>query len=359
MSGYGAPIEIRELPIPGELEPGAILVKTAAATMCGSDVHAWSGSVKGVSGQQLPAVLGHEMSGIIVKLGPGVTTDSVGQSIREGDLLMWENGACGKCYNCSVMGHRAFCTNRKSYSWAKCEEFPFLVGAFAEYIYVFPESGRLRVPDGLPPAWVAAATCALRTVMHGYERLGKVDFHQWAVVQGAGPLGLFMTAILNHAGVENIVVVDAVEQRLALARKWGARHTISMAELPAQSDRIQALNDLTHGRGADVLVQVANGSTAFVEGVAMAAKNARYLSIGIGSPATPFNSDLLTMKGVTVIGSVGAEIRHYYKGLQFMHSTRGRYNYDEMFTNRYRLDQINECLASFKAGKEIKPIITF
>ena len=77
---YKEPLELRDIPIPHEIEPGAMLVKTEVASICGSDVHLWQGSLGISSRIPLPIILGHEMMGRVVRLGPGVTTDTVGQA---------------------------------------------------------------------------------------------------------------------------------------------------------------------------------------------------------------------------------------------------------------------------------------
>ena len=225
---FKAPVEIREIPIPDELEPGAILVKTAAATICGSDIHIMDGELAHFYGDMLPLILGHEMVGTIVKLGPGVAKDAVGQPLKEGDRIVWEMATCDSCLNCVVLGQRTLCQNRKGYGTTKCDKFPYLLGTFSEYIYVYPAARRLRVPDELPSTWVAPMTCAMRTMMHAFERLGPVGPWQTVVIQGAGPLGLYMTAILDNAGAGNIIVVGAPRNRLDLAAKWGAKRVISV-----------------------------------------------------------------------------------------------------------------------------------
>ena len=179
---YGKPIEIRELPVPreDELEPGALLVRVDVASICGSDVHQWDGMTQALAPAQLPIVLGHEMMGTVVAFGPGPREDSIGQPLKEGDRLLWTHVYCGQCQECRVQHTPTLCRRKKQYMRTNCERFPYLVGGFAQYCYVFPPSGRVRIPDGVPDGVASAASCALRTVIHAFDRVGRVEPHQRA-----------------------------------------------------------------------------------------------------------------------------------------------------------------------------------
>ncbi len=157
---YGKPIEIRELPVPreDELEPGALLVRVDVASICGSDVHQWDGMTQALAPAQLPIVLGHEMMGTVVTFGPGPREDSIGQPLKEGDRLLWKHVYCGQCHECRVQHTPTLCRRKKQYMRTNCERFPYLVGGFAQYCYVFPPSGRVRIPDDVPDGVAAAAS---------------------------------------------------------------------------------------------------------------------------------------------------------------------------------------------------------
>ena len=116
-----------------------------------------------------------------------VSADSIGQSLRTGDRIVWTHGFCGQCVNCVIEHQPTLCTNRRGYMSAKCTEYPFLTGGFAEYCYVYPTSGRIRVPDEILDPVASAASCALRTVMQGFDRLGGLDDRHHVVIQGSGP----------------------------------------------------------------------------------------------------------------------------------------------------------------------------
>ena len=141
--------EMTELPTP-EVEPGGLLVKITSAGICGSDLHYWRGEMKPiVSGQPGPVILGHEMAGVVHSLGRGVTTDSMGRPLKEGDRIAYAYFyPCRRCYVC-LRGEPNNCPDRFRFR-ASIEEYPYCSGGFAEYYYLNPGHYVFKVPDELP-----------------------------------------------------------------------------------------------------------------------------------------------------------------------------------------------------------------
>jgi L-iditol 2-dehydrogenase len=357
---YAKPIEIRELPVPQEteLEPGALLVRIDVASICGSDVHQWSGMAQALVPSSLPCILGHEMMGTVVAFGPGPREDSIGQPLAEGDRLLWTHVYCGQCHECRVLHMPTMCRRKKQYMRTNCETFPYLVGGFAEYCYVFPASGRVRIPDGVPDGVASAASCALRTVIHAFERVGRIEPHQRVVIQGAGPLGLFATALAHHSGVRDLIVVGAPEARLALARRWGATATVSVEELSTPEARLARVREVTGGLGADLVFEMSGAPYAFAEGVDFLRPGGRYAVVGqLGGPLTPVQAALFVRKQATIFGVQSADIGQFWKALDFVRRTSERYDFEAMLTTRYPLDQINDAIQNMRAFREIKPLV--
>ena len=356
---YREPLEIREVPIPQEIEPGAMLVKTEVASICGSDVHLWQGELGIASRIPLPVILGHEMMGRIVRLGPGVRTDSAGEPLAEGDRIVWTHGSCGDCYMCTVTHQATLCPNRRMYMFTNCEQPPYLMGGFSEYCYVVPTSGRIKVPDGVSSELASAASCALRTVVHGFDRLGRIEDRETVVVQGAGPLGLYAAAMAVRAGAHQVIVIGAPANRLAVADTWGATHTINIDDVPDARERRRTIRDLTGRRGADVVIEVSGGSTAFPEGIDLTRRGGRYLVVGqVGEHTAEIAPRLIVEKQLSVIGVMSGDTKHYYKALQFIHNNRDRFSFEDMLSNRYPLERINDAMESMRAFREVKAVVT-
>jgi threonine dehydrogenase-like Zn-dependent dehydrogenase len=356
--GFGQPMALMDVQVPAELEPGAILVKMSMASVCATDVHAWDGS-SSFAGHHFPSILGHEMTGRIVRLGEGVTKDSVGTPLREGDRIVWTHGFCGQCVNCIVENERTLCLNRRPWHGV-CTEYPYLTGGFAEYGYVFPTSGRIRVPDEIPDELAAAASCSLRTVIHGFDRVGAVDDRQSVVIQGSGPLGLFSLARAYRSGASNVIVIGGPARRLEVARRWGAAHTIDIDEVPDPADRTKLVLEWTGGLGADLVVEVSGARTAFLEGFEILRRGGRYLVIGqLHGETVPFRPADIVRKNAHIVGTASASVQHYHRAMQFLLHNADRFDWMAMISNRYPLARINEALAGMQRWEEIKPVITF
>jgi L-iditol 2-dehydrogenase len=356
LTGYGNPIQIRELRVP-VLEDGAILVRVAAATMCGTDVHIAEGHLSGPGLSLLPLVLGHEIVGTVVALGADRRTDSLGRPLAEGDLIAWSYAWCDSCYWCTVVKQPTLCANRRMYGWGPCDIAPFLTGGFAEYAYVMPRCRTVKVPAGLTPPLAASATCALRTAVHAFEAIGVLRPSDTVVVQGAGPVGLYAVACALAAGVRRVVSIGAPEQRLAVARAWGADTVFDIAATTA-AERRDAVLELTEGRGADVVLECAGVAEAFTEALDLARRGGKVAVIGASDPrpslvsATHFN-----LRQVSVVGTVAADISHYYRAMEFLVRQGERFDFSAVLGDRFGLHQIDDAFDAIRAGS-MKPVVT-
>ena len=355
----GRALDVIDVQVPQEIEPGGLLVRMTAATVCGTDVHVRDGAIDAARARlNYPVILGHEMTGRIVGMGEGPSTDSIGQPLEVGDRIVWTHGMCGRCRNCVVEGQPTLCAHRRRYMSESALTYPYLNGGLAEYGYVYPTSGRVRVPDDVPDELAAASSCALRTVVHGFDRLGTLDERHTVVVQGAGPLGLFSLARAVASGAAHVIVIGGPKARLDLAAKWGASHCIDIGDATTAQDRVTAVKDLTGGRGADIVAEMSGAVTAFSEGMSMLAPGGRYLIVGQAHAQTlAFNPSEITHKQATLIGSLSAGVRDYWRALQFLRNHAGRFNWEEMLSPPRSLHQVNEAFDSMQSWHEIKPVI--
>ncbi|WP_228431380.1 zinc-binding dehydrogenase [Baekduia soli] len=352
---YHEPLAIREFPLP-EPEPGAILVRMEAGTMCGSDLHIWRGELGKSYTIPLPLILGHEMVGSIIAMGAGTDLDSVGTPLTIGDRIIWAGVPCHHCELCTVEHATTLCANRQMAPLRSCAGPPHFLGAFAEYGYISPGAGRLRVPDEVASEWASAGSCALRTCVQAVEKAGRVDFNDSVVVQGAGPLGLFATAILSTHGPRQLIVVGAPDDRLELAREWGATHTISIQEHPTPEARLEAIRSITGG-GPRLAFELSGAPGAFAEGVEIVRANGRYVVVGtLGGGPQSIDPSRIVTRGLSVIGSMSGDTDVYSKALVFLRDHRDRFGWDRMLGNRYGLHNVTEGLEAMLSMSEIKPV---
>ena len=248
---YGGDFDLREYPVP-DPEPGAVLVRLTHAGICGSDLHIWRGEMKGLYGETpKDLTFGHEMCGRVERLGAGVTTDSLGAPLREGDRVTYcYFFPCGRCPVC-LQDEMGACP-RKGRANRVAGTPPYFNNAYGDYYYLRPGHFIFRLPEEIPDVMATPANCALAQVIYGFKRAG-LRFGHTVVVQGAGGLGINAVAVARDMGADQVLVVDGVPERLALARDFGADHTLSLRELDTPERRIQAVMDLTGGFGADVV----------------------------------------------------------------------------------------------------------
>lgn len=353
---FKEPLAVEQVPIPRDIEPHAALVRIEACSICGTDVHLWQGSLS--LKVDLPVIIGHEMVGRVVRLGQGSDRDSVGQKLAVGDRIVYTHTACGTCYFCTTAHKPTLCDNRRAYMYETMEQAPYLLGGFAEYGYVLPESGRLRVPDEVSSELASLSSCALRSVMNAMSQLGQIEPTDTIVIQGAGPLGLLAAANARVRGARRVIVIGAPQSRLQLAREFGADACIPVDGTTAEARLAQVL-DLTDGRGADIVMEFTGVPAAFNEGLQLARKGARYLVVGqLGEGKTEFQPSMIVKKNIQVIGSFSGDARSYWLALSFIAKHQRDFPFEKMITGRYRLDEVNVALERMKNFQEIKPVIT-
>lgn len=338
--GPGQPFEFREYPVP-DPEPGAIVVKIRLSNICGSDLHQWRGD----GGSNLPPggrVLGHEMAGEVARLGAGVTTDSLGQPLGEGDRIVYTYFyPCRRCWACTA-GHFSLCPRRIAHYQESAESWPHLNGGYAEYYYLRPGHFVFKVPPDLSDDLVAPANCALSQVIHSLRR-ADFSFGETLVVQGAGGLGLYAMAVAREMGAAQVVAIDALPQRLALAKEFGADEVIGLDAFPTAEARVQRVRELTGGRGAGVVLEVVGLPQVVPEGLQMVRSGGTYLEVGLIS--AKFSVELfpatLLRNNTRYIAVNHYEPIALAQALDFLKRNRTRYPFDKIVSHRFALTDIN------------------
>jgi threonine dehydrogenase-like Zn-dependent dehydrogenase len=348
VTAYHEPLEIRSVPIP-EIEPGGVLVKVDAATLCGTDAHRWEG---GRAAVLPPFVPGHETCGIIVEMN-GELRDIMDRPLRLGDRVISSYPVCGHCYHCRITRQTNLCVNTFPFGTGAPEQ---LIGGCADYHYFPPGCTLVLVPDKVSSPLAASAACALRTVLHGFDLLGPIESHETVVVQGAGPLGLYAVAAARSRGARKVIVIGAPSARLDVALAWGADAVLDIDEVPHPDARAAWVRSETGGRGPDVVVQCAN-THALVEAMQLARLGARIISIGNSQGAPLAIPPELFFKHLRIQGVRMAEPKHFYEALEFLMAHRYRFEFDLLITGEYSLDRTSEAIAAMAELREVKPVI--
>jgi D-arabinose 1-dehydrogenase-like Zn-dependent alcohol dehydrogenase len=340
-------LEFREfdLPVP---EKGALLLSVARANVCGSELHIW----RGEHPTKKKGILGHEMVGVVKELGEGVTTDYAGRSIKEGDRIASVYYlTCRKCNMC-LKGHLHLCENAYNFWNKDPEEPPHFHGTFSSHYYVHPDMYFYKVPDNVPDVAAASANCALSQVYYGLDKSG-LTYGDTLVIQGAGGLGLNASAVAKEKGA-NVIIIDGVESRLEIAKKFGADHTINITEYDTVEKRASAVRELTDGLGADVGIELSGVPASFSEGIHLIRGGGKYVSIGNVSPGkyTDFDPGLLTRKSIQITPIVRYDPWYLNKALQFLSENIDKYPFANMIDGEFDFDNIQEALDK-SAAREV------
>ncbi len=356
--GAGRPMEIKEYPVP-DPEPGAVVLKMTVANVCGSDLHQWRGEFDIARfGRPYPQILGHEMTGTVYRLGANVSRDTAGQPLQVGDRVIFRYFyPCGSCRACLKRITRA-CPYARSYLANSCDVPPHFYGAFGDYYYVRPGAAIFKIPEGVEDTTVAGINCGL-SQMVGALQLAQVGMGESVVIQGAGGLGVYATAVAKERGVGKVIVIDGIPDRLELARGFGAEETIDLREIPDSAERIERVRELTDGWGADVVAEVVGHSRVVNEGLQMLGRTGRYLEIGNVTPNLTFELDpsLLVQRNITVYGMVYYEAEHLQQALDLLDRTRDKYPWHKVVSQTFPLEQINEAFTAADRGEVTRAAI--
>lgn len=342
LRAYGGDFELRDYPVP-EPEPGAILVKLTRAGICGSDLHIWRGEMRDVYGESpQDLTFGHEMCGRVARLGAGVTTDSMGELLREGDRVTYAYFfPCGRCPVC-LQDEMGSCP-RKARANRVAGTPPYFNNAYGDYYYLRPNHYVFKLPDDITDDMATPVNCALSQVLYGLHRAG-LRFGQTVVIQGAGGLGLNAVAVARDMGADKIIVFDQVPERLELAHAFGADHPLNLANLPTPEQRIEAVQDLTGGFGADVVADFVGYPQVIPEGLRMLRSGGCYLEVGNIAPGNTFSYDATALvRGNTrLVATSNYSPWAIPQALAFMRRNLKRLPLERLVSHTFPLERISE-----------------
>lgn len=353
LTEHGADLDLQDLPLPTSVEPGAALVQTSCATLCGTDVEIWAGKMTFPG--MLPMVLGHEMVGEVVAVGEG-TVDALGRPIPVGARIGWSESTCGHCYGCTILRAPVACSRRGYGFLQRSDAPPFSTAGLAEYAYVVPGAAKLLLPDEVPDQLASMAGCAAKTVLHAFDRIGGVRTGDRVAVQGAGALGIFATAVAHLSGAAQVITIGAGYGRLDAARQFGATDTVDIAlGSAAIPERVM---ELTGGHGADIVLDLAGAPSVGREAVEMAAQQGTFVivgSTGPGSDAIALNA--VMGKELRVVGSINGDIADYHHAIEFFQAFGDRMPWSTLFSAPVPLTEASAALRTMSRLGEIKAVI--
>jgi L-iditol 2-dehydrogenase len=289
----------------------------------------------------------------------GTATDVDGRALAIGDVVTFLDvyGSCGRCWYCTVAHATTRCPQRRVYGITLSAD-EGLLGGWSEYIYLRPGVHIVTLPSGLPWQTFLAAGCGLPTALHALER-AEVRFGDTVVVQGSGPVGLSAAILAQLRGAGKVIVIGGPALRLQMATSSGADAVLDIGTMD-EAARIDAVRDLSGGRGADVTIEATGVAAAVPEGMRMTRDAGRYVIVGQytdGGPAE-FNPHLdLNRKHLDVRGCWGSDVSHVYRAVQVLARYHTRFPWSEFVSGQYSLDQAQSALEDVEAQRVVKALI--
>lgn len=335
----GLQVETIRTPRP---KAGEVLIKVTACGLCHSDLHVIGGAIA----FPLPAVLGHEVAGTIVELGPGTehTGLEVGQQVAGGFLM-----PCGQCRHCAA-GHDELCEpffelNRlkgvlydgttRLYSLDGEPIQMYSMGGLAEYSVV-PATALAPVPEGVDPVSSAILGCAAMTGYGAVRRGADLKFGETVAVVAVGGVGSNIVQIARAFGASQVIAIDVADDKLEAVKAFGATATINSVTQDAREEVLK----LTNGRGVDVSFEALGIPSTWSTALDVLADGGRMVPIGLGAGRQTAEVEInrTVRRSQSILGSYGARTRQDLPAVVDL-AARGVINYDGLVTRRFSLDE--------------------
>ena len=367
-------LEIRSFPLP-KPERDAVLIRREMCGICGTDKHTFSGFTAQYGGTEherslpFPIIPGHEIVGTIAAVGPSEEPlcDFSGSPLEEGDrVVLAPNLVCGHCYYCRNGFDYYFCANLDDYGNSlSCARPPHLFGGFADYVYALPGSFLIKVPEDVPVE--IAVLTEVMAVTIGLDKAKQFSavhnegfrFGDTVVVQGVGPLGLCHVIKARMLGAGNIIVIDKSVARLQLALEMGGDFAINVLETTDPNERINMIEEMTGGLGADVVVEAAGVPEVVPEGLSMLRAGGFYIECGNFSDmgGVSISPHLVCSKSIRMIGVGGEAITAYAPSLEAFRRYYRHYPLHKVVTHRYPVEEAEEAMRCSMGDESMKVVI--
>ena len=340
-----------------------VRIRVAASGVCRSDHHLMTGATR----HPLPVVLGHEGAGVVEAVGPGVTRVQPGDHV----VLSWVP-VCGECFYCRN-GLPAQCdtsieplwdgvmldgTSRLSIGDQTVYHYTALA-TFAEQAVV-PESCCIPIRKDVPLKVASLIGCAVTTGVGAVVRRARVTPGSSVAVFGCGGVGLNVVQAAALSGATQIVAVDISADKLAMAETFGATHLLNPGE--ADLDPVEAIRDLTGGRGADYAFEVIGSPAVMRQAIDAARRGGTIVLVGLGP-----HGETIELGAGTFTRSDKVLTSAYYGMADPMRDMpmfldwylAGKLKLDELITKRYPLEEVNEAVEAVERGEALRNVITF
>jgi S-(hydroxymethyl)glutathione dehydrogenase/alcohol dehydrogenase len=324
----GKPLIVDEFTLPAALDYGQVLVKVKTSSICGAQINEID-AVKGVD-RFLPHLLGHEALAEVIETGPRVTACRPGDSV----IMHWRPGA----------GIQA---NTAAYSWRGKKLNAGWVTTFNEYAVV-SENRLTPVPETIDRKSAPLLGCAVTTALGVVNNDARIAIGESVVVLGVGGVGLNIVQFAAMVGAHPLIAVDRLDNKLAMAKRFGATHIIKS---DGAKDLEPQIRTLLGPDGSDKVIET-TGVKAMIElAYQVTAKKGRCILVGVPHEKVELYTLPLHFDKV-LKGSEGGQCQPARDIPRLVRlAEAGRISYDGIVTHEFPLDEINDALDLMRSGK--------
>ncbi|HEY3886885.1 MAG TPA: zinc-binding dehydrogenase, partial [Vicinamibacterales bacterium] len=329
-----------------------VLVKVTSCGVCHTDLHVMKAEVAFPT----PAVLGHEISGVVAAVAPDVKDIRVGTRVASAFIM-----PCGRCRRC-LAGRDDLCDNFFGMNRLRGTLYDgtsrltrkdgsplamYSMAGLAEYAVV-PATDVFPLPAGVPPAEAAVLGCAVFTAYGAIRHAARLEPAERVAVVAVGGVGLNVVQLAAHFGASQIIAIDVRNDKLESARRLGATDIVNASEPGA----IERVRELTGGAGVDVAFEVLGRPETFTLALDVLADGGRMVAIGIaaGRAAAPVEITRLVRRGHHIIGSYGARTRTDMPEILKLAAT-GVVKPERIVTKMYPLAEANAAYQALARGE--------
>jgi L-iditol 2-dehydrogenase len=334
-------LRIESIPVP-EIREDEVLLKTSAVAVCGSDIRMWKNGYAGVDGEH-PLILGHEFSGIIEKVGGKVPFYQVGMKVS-----LQPNIGCGVCDRC-VAGNFHLCNDYQAFGIN-------MDGAMAEYVKI-PASallrGNLAALSQEASLEEAAVAEPMSCAYNGFLKM-SAQTGEYAMVVGAGPIGISHSQLLHLAGC-HVILCDLSAERLAECKR-----IMPYIQIVVSGEMKERVNEITKGRGLDIAIiacPAPSMQAAVLELMNYGGRVNYFGGIPQKSQPVAIDTNLIHYRELFITGSTRSSISQYRKTLEML--TEGQLDAKSIITHRYPIDEALTAFQNAAASVGLKHILVF
>jgi len=329
-------LALRDVDMPLVSQPDDVLFRVECCAICVGELRvvAWDAWAQEDPTLEIPTVLGHEASGVVVEVGPGVRRVKPGERITLDPFIH-----CGQCWQCRS-GHTNLCVEREIYGKRR--------GAFAEYA-VLPERVIARLPEGLSPE-EGALLENLGVAVHAVELADLVP-GDVAVVIGAGPIGILIAQALRAQGA-TVVLSDLLDWRLELALLTGDFSPVN----PTRQDCRQVVADLSEGRGARAVIEAAGTQSSLDQAFDAVGDGGTVVTLGTFRGPVAFNPFFrMTRREVRLVSSIGRTWETWRRMTQLIQA--GRIRLGPLISHVLPIEQYEQAFELAGSGRAMKVLL--